>query len=108
MSVENKGGCSACQQNKLALENAKTLEFVEMNNNPIKMLFNLGGAAVDAMTEYSRGGLLVADEKKVNMRMELCSDCKMFDKESARCGLCGCFMKIKIRLVSSTCPVGKW
>jgi hypothetical protein len=108
MSMKNKGECSTCQQNKLALETSKTLESVEMNNNPIKLLFNLGSTAVDVMTEYSRRGLLVADEKKVNMRMELCSGCKMFEKESTRCKLCGCFMNLKIRLVSSTCPVGKW
>lgn len=79
-----------------------------MNNNPVKMLFELAGTAADVVTEYKNKGILLADENKTDMRMNLCADCKSFDKKSSRCGLCGCFMNLKVRLDASSCPIGKW
>ena len=81
---------------------------IKMNNNPIKLLFEIADTTSNVMTEYARRGLIVADEEKMNMRMTLCSECKSFDKNSARCGLCGCFMKVKVRLEASKCPIAKW
>ena len=81
---------------------------VKINNNPIKLLFELVGTASDAVNEYARRGLVVTDEKKMNMRMALCSECKSFEKNSARCGLCGCFMNVKVRIEASKCPLSKW
>lgn len=90
------------------MEDKNVTEQPQMNNNPIKLMFELGKTAMDAMSEYSRRGLLVQSEEKMNMRMQLCSECKCFDKSSSRCSLCGCFMKVKVRIEASKCPVGKW
>ena len=79
-----------------------------MNNNPAKLLFELTGTLGDALQEYKNRGTVLADDAKVDTRMELCAGCKSFDKDSARCSLCGCFMKLKVRLDASKCPVGKW
>jgi hypothetical protein len=104
MSVENKGTCAACSNQNAALQENN----IPMNNNPIRMLFDLGNTTLDALNEYKRRGLLLTEEEKVDARMEICNSCKVFNKESARCSICGCFMKIKIRLIASSCPVGKW
>ncbi len=80
----------------------------KMNNNPIKLLFELTGTAVDVFNEYKKKGEILADDKKSNLRMELCGKCKSFDKEAGRCTLCGCFMKVKVRLEATSCPIGKW
>lgn len=94
----------------MSTENNNTPESgsVQMNNNPIKLLFELGSTAVDTMKEYHRRGMILSDEEKMNARMTLCSDCKSFDTQAARCNLCGCFMKIKVRLEAAKCPIGKW
>ncbi len=41
-------------------------------------------------------------------RYEICRKCEHFDKTFARCKMCGCFMKLKARLIRSNCPVNKW
>lgn len=79
-----------------------------MNNNPVKLLFELAGTTADAITELKRNGVLMASQEKEEMRMNTCAECKSFDKTSARCNLCGCFMKIKVRLEASKCPISKW
>lgn len=79
-----------------------------MNNNPVKMLFDLSDTAVDVMNNYASKGILLTEEKKMLTRMQLCSICNSFDAKQARCKLCGCFMKVKVRLDVSRCPIGKW
>lgn len=79
-----------------------------MNNNPVKMLFELAGTAADVITEYKNKGILLASDEKTNFRMNICANCKSFDKTSSRCNLCGCFMNIKVRLDASSCPIKKW
>lgn len=79
-----------------------------MNNDPVKMLFELAGTAADVVAEYKNRGVLFTDETKMDIRMDTCANCKSFDKSSSRCGLCGCFMNLKIRLEASRCPIGKW
>lgn len=109
MSTGNARGCYSCQINeKTLMEGDVHASEVKMNNNPIRMLFNMGATAIDALSEYSRRGLLVKEEEKIDTRMQICSECKVFDKEFARCKICGCFMKLKIRLEISSCPIGKW
>jgi len=47
-------------------------------------------------------------------RLEICSGdndylpCERFDPVLSRCLECGCFIKIKARLKSMTCPLKKW
>jgi hypothetical protein len=107
MTIGN-GTCAACSQQNTEVKENIPVGSIPMNNNPIRMLFELGNTTLDALREYNRRGLLVKNEEKIDMRMKICNGCKVFNKESARCGLCGCFMKIKIRLEASNCPLGKW
>lgn len=41
-------------------------------------------------------------------RNSICQSCIYFIFKSKRCKICGCFLKHKIRLVSSFCPKEKW
>ena len=41
-------------------------------------------------------------------RFEICDECEFFDKDSTRCEECGCFMKLKVNLADTKCPIGKW
>jgi len=39
------------------------------------------------------------------LREQVCNSCQFGGK---RCDMCGCFVKTKIALLSSSCPIGMW
>ena len=41
-------------------------------------------------------------------RMEICKTCPHLFAPTKQCKKCGCFMLIKTKLASQTCPIGKW
>jgi hypothetical protein len=40
-------------------------------------------------------------------RLSICKECPELGALN-RCSQCGCFMNIKVRIYSATCPLGKW
>lgn len=79
-----------------------------MNNNPIKIFFELTNTSIDIVNDLIRRGAVMATEEKAETRMNICAACKCFEKESSRCSLCGCFMNVKVRIDSTKCPINKW
>ena len=49
---------------------------------------------------------IIHDEDVLKMRWDLCLGCE-FLKDN-KCEKCGCFMKVKHKLATASCPVGKW
>ena len=47
------------------------------------------------------------DQDVIDKRWDICKGCD-FLTENNRCEKCGCFMKIKHRLATARCPIGKW
>jgi len=56
-------------------------------------------------------------EAAATLRWEKCKTCKHLDKEGKQCEVpgtqpccaeCGCSLAIKLRSLSSECPIGKW
>ncbi|OMI16719.1 DUF6171 family protein [Leptospira weilii] len=45
-----------------------------------------------------------------NKRLSLCLSCPLLLKTflSERCSSCGCFVRLKTKLKSESCPIGKW
>jgi len=41
-------------------------------------------------------------------RYSLCENCEHFRVKTKQCKLCGCFMKMKVKLLEAECPAGKW
>lgn len=41
-------------------------------------------------------------------RLQICKECPRLFKPTMQCKECGCFMRIKTRLKSASCPIGKW
>lgn len=41
-------------------------------------------------------------------RYAICEGCPSFFNVSKQCKECGCFMKIKTKIDTATCPLGKW
>lgn len=46
--------------------------------------------------------------EKVNQRLAICNACEHYNKDTSRCGVCGCFMKVKAMLPGVSCPKKKW
>lgn len=49
-------------------------------------------------------------EAEKNRRMSICKACEHFQPTLAQCGVCGCFLEAKTRLVNYGCPLEepKW
>ena len=41
-------------------------------------------------------------------RYNLCKICDQFNSTTFTCKKCGCFMKLKVKLSNSNCPLNKW
>jgi hypothetical protein len=41
-------------------------------------------------------------------RYEVCKKCEHFNTNYTKCNICGCIMKIKVKISSSKCPIKKW
>lgn len=50
---------------------------------------------------------LVAEKDVVKYRLSVCEGCEKFSK-TRQCKECLCFMDLKARLGSTSCPKGKW
>jgi hypothetical protein len=53
-----------------------------------------------------KGEALFAKKEEIEKRQTLCESCDFYD--SGRCLKCGCFMKVKSKMQSSSCPLKKW
>lgn len=50
-----------------------------------------------------------SDGKEATRRYDICKACvEHFNRVILTCGMCGCFMPAKVKLVNATCPAGKW
>lgn len=47
-----------------------------------------------------------APEEVSQLRIEVCNNCPKFDGE--KCGVCGCYMKYKTKLLAAKCPENYW
>ena len=46
---------------------------------------------------------ILTTKKIAKARLKLCKQCTDYDLQSNRCKLCGCYMKLKVKLISSYC-----
>lgn len=51
---------------------------------------------------------LVNKEIRAQHRFGICETCPELIPVINTCRQCGCFMKIKTRIYSASCPLGKW
>lgn len=49
----------------------------------------------------------IANPKSLE-RLGHCATCPSFNKTVMVCNECGCLMKLKVLIPSSTCPLNKW
>lgn len=66
---------------------------------------NLANLAKDVITSDQP---ILASEELQKERMYHCQRCEHFSKTSKRCKQCGCFLKHKVKIQQSKCPIDKW
>jgi hypothetical protein len=49
-----------------------------------------------------------SSDELIATRLEIFKSCNWFRHSTQQCKKCGCFMKLKTRLVNANCPLGKW
>jgi hypothetical protein len=47
-------------------------------------------------------------EEIAEHRLTICVNCEFYRARTNQCKKCGCFMKLKTKLESARCPIGKW
>jgi hypothetical protein len=50
----------------------------------------------------------LVDNDEAHRRFDFCRKCPELIRPTAQCKKCGCFMKVKVRIEGSECPLGKW
>jgi hypothetical protein len=48
----------------------------------------------------------IEDETVVEARRDLCNECPQ--ARAGRCRECGCIIRLKTKLKTEACPIGKW
>ena len=62
--------------------------------------------AIKAIPKVAAALVRTEDPALAEQRLTICKGCEHWDGK--RCGKCGCFTALKVRLKSESCPVGKW
>ena len=52
--------------------------------------------------------IMLHDQDIIDKRLSICHDCEHFVSATSQCKKCGCFMKVKTKIATAKCPVGKW
>lgn len=50
----------------------------------------------------------VISKEAIERRMEICKTCDKFEPIQERCKQCGCFMRVKTALRTTSCPLNFW
>lgn len=69
---------------------------------------NIGKNQKARPTDFFSSDTEYASKEKQLERFSVCSECPDLIKLTSQCKLCGCFMKIKVKLSHAECPAGKW
>ncbi len=62
--------------------------------------------AVDVSKHLAEKGELFSDSFVAKERWSICQGCPKL--EGSTCKECGCYMKVKVKVLMANCPKGKW
>ena len=49
-----------------------------------------------------------AEKHQAQARYDICKSCDKFFHAIQHCRVCGCYMKLKVKMASQSCPLQKW
>ena len=52
--------------------------------------------------------VMLHDQDIIDKRWAECEKCEFLIKPTNSCKKCGCFMKVKTKVATARCPIGKW
>lgn len=70
--------------------------------HPVEMAKSL----VNDGIKWVMGGMKLSPKEVSEKRLSICNECEFYS--GARCSKCGCQMRVKTTLATSSCPIGKW
>lgn len=87
-----------------------TPEFIDSKEYPDfwEQMKNFKEFAKSVGQNVAEGEGIFVSEEKVTTRETICNDCSQFNRESKKCYLCGCYMKVKWKFKSAECPMSLW
>jgi len=59
-------------------------------------------------TDFFSSSTEYVDKEMQDYRFSICAECPELMRLTNQCKLCGCFMKLKVKLAHAECPAGKW
>jgi len=75
--------------------------------SPVRQAVSAAGALCAEAKAILKSAAAVTPEESAR-RMEICEQCEFFKADEARCTQCGCYMKVKTKFRTASCPKGKW
>lgn len=73
-----------------------------------KQALNLAGSAARAAKAAAAGEQVMAEPAVRMKRLSVCMTCPTYDPSQGRCRSCGCFVAMKARMASESCPENRW
>jgi hypothetical protein len=67
-----------------------------------------GKAMLNVVSNTLSGKQVLCDAETIEKRKNICFNCEFWNKEHARCKVCGCYTKLKQQLASEKCPKNLW
>lgn len=69
---------------------------------------NLTETLVDVAASVMAGNKVMIQKSHIEHRMDICKSCQFYLPAREVCGVCGCNMTFKTRLLAGKCVKGKW
>lgn len=69
-------------------------------------LQNMAKNLIQDGVKWVSAGMQMAKSEVAEQRLSICKTCEFF--AGSRCSKCGCQMRVKTTLATSSCPIGKW
>ena len=75
------------------------------------LLSKVKSASYSAL-EWAKAGFPVVSNEDFENRKSICNSCEFFEPKAfygdGRCAKCGCDFKLKSKMATESCPIGKW
>lgn len=75
---------------------------------PLSVIVGQAARAAAAEIRTRAAGVAPLEDAEVARRLDICRTCDHWRSSDSRCSKCGCYVRHKTRLRSSSCPIGKW
>tara|TARA_Y100000310_G_C20385115_1_gene670046 strand:+ start:287 stop:700 length:414 start_codon:yes stop_codon:yes gene_type:complete len=93
---------------KLAFYRTKYSSRVPMNKNIQNQRMNQGQKFDMRGISNRIKNVMLHDQEIIDRRWAECEKCEFLSPKTSQCEKCNCFMKVKTRVATAACPIGKW